>query len=562
VHPVCVESVAWISEQKNTLSTFFYLLSALVYLRSRRPRAGIAPAGNTPGADVPRGTAGDAALPLAKGPSPGAYALSTLLFALALMSKSVTASLPAALLVVVWWKNGRLSWRRDVLPLVPWFAMAVGFGLVTAWFERRMMEIEHVTVALTLGQRLLLAGRVLGFYLGKLFWPTDLIFMYPKWNVSVAVWWQYLFPAGVAALLVLLWLRPFATLGKWGRGPLAGFLFFAGTLFPALGFLNAFPFRYTYVADHFQYLASLGVFAAAAGGWGEWVRGRPVRLAAGVPLAVLCVLGVLSFRQAGTYRDLETVYRTTIDRNPGCWMVRTNLGALLLEKGNPKEAEAQLRESLKDNPGLAETHYDLANALLAEGRLGDAIPEYEKAHDLNPNVVEIEMNLGNALYKAGRVIEASAHFSRALQLQPEGNYLALHNLAATLCAIGRYPQAIERYRAALLLAPSLPDAHYSLGLALDQAGGFDEAVSEFQKALQLGPDDPEVRTNLGIALANAGRLADSIPQFEAAVRLAPGNAGYHYNLGTALRAAGRVLEATEQLTRAAQLDPKAYGGRR
>ncbi len=224
LHPVNVESVAWISEQKNTLSGVFCLASLLIYLHFDEDR------------------------------QKSKYLLATGLFVLALLSKTVTATLPAVLLVIFWWRRGRLEWKRDVLPLLPWFALGICAGLFTSRVERTFGGASGTDFLLTPAQRLLIAGRAICFYAGKLFWPANLTFFYPQWKIDAAVWWQWLFPAGVLALGLGLVLA-----SRRYRGPLAGFLIFAGTLFPVLGFLNVYPFRYSYVADHFQYLACLGI---------------------------------------------------------------------------------------------------------------------------------------------------------------------------------------------------------------------------------------------------------------------------------------------------------------
>ena len=221
LHPVCVESVAWISEIKNTLSGAFYLGAALVYLRFDRTR------------------------------NWKFYFLALGLFLLGLMSKTVIATLPAALLVVFWWQRGKLSWKQDVLPLIPFFVVGMGAGLFTAWVEWKFVGARGSAYDFTFIDRVLIAGRVIWFYLGKLVWPVDLIFIYPRWQVSQTVWWQYLFPITALLVSVGLWL-----LSRWNRAPLAAWLFFVGTLFPALGFFNVYPFCYSFVADHFQYLAS------------------------------------------------------------------------------------------------------------------------------------------------------------------------------------------------------------------------------------------------------------------------------------------------------------------
>ena len=203
LHPVRVESVAWITELKNTLSAVFYLGAAMLYLRFDQER---------------------------KKPY---YAGALVLFVLGLLSKTVTATLPAALLVIFWWQRGRLSWKRDVLPLVPFFVLGAAAGLFTAWVERKLIGAEGAAFDLTFIERFLIAGRVIWFYLGKLFWPADLIFIYPRWHVNQAVWWQYLFPAAALLLAAVLWgLRR-----RW-RGPLAGLLFFRWNAVPGAGFLQ------------------------------------------------------------------------------------------------------------------------------------------------------------------------------------------------------------------------------------------------------------------------------------------------------------------------------------
>src|ERR1035437_847761 len=224
LHPVGAESVAWISEQKNTLSGVFCLGAALAYLRFDQTRR------------------------------KASYFLALGLFMAAVLSKSVTATLPAALLVVLWWRRGHVGWRRDVAPLAPWLALGVCAGGFTAWVERAYIGAQGSDFALTLVERCLLAGRVMWFYVAKLVWPANLVFIYPRWQVDASQWWQYLFPVGVLAVAAGL-----VVAARRNRGPLAGFLIFAGTLFPALGFLNVYPFLYSYVADHFQYLACLGL---------------------------------------------------------------------------------------------------------------------------------------------------------------------------------------------------------------------------------------------------------------------------------------------------------------
>src|SRR5258706_114250 len=258
------------------------------------------------------------------------------LFVLAVLSKSVTATLPAALLVVFWWKRGRLGWRRDVSPLISWFVVAAAGGAFTAWVERDVIGARGADFSLTLLQRCLLAGRALWFYLAALLWPSNLIFIYPHWTIDASRWPQYVFPVGAIATAICLWLLRGRT-----RAPLAGFLFFAGTLFPALGFVDAYPFRFSYVADHFQYLAGLGVIVPIAAGLtlaAARQSGAARSLVRAGCVALVGILGVLTWRQSASYRDAETLYRDTISRNPECWMAHVNLGTELADQKRLPEA--------------------------------------------------------------------------------------------------------------------------------------------------------------------------------------------------------------------------------
>jgi len=330
-----VESVAWISELKNTLSGVLYLGAALAYLHfeeSRQKRF---------------------------------YLSASVLFVLALLSKTVTATLPAALLVVFWWLRGRLSWRRDVLPLSPWFALGAAAGMFTAWVEQTMVGAQGAEFQLTAVERVLVAGRAVWFYLGKLVWPTNLTFIYPRWQLDAGAWWQYLYPLGLAAILIAFW-----RMRRVSRAPLAAILLFCGTLFPALGFLNVYPFRYSFVADHFQYLASVFIIAILSAGLARLLlrldHSRKPGLAA--PLILGSVLAVLTWAQSRQYTDGETLYRATLSRNPSCWMAHNNLGNVLQRTGRFTEAVSHHKEALRLKPDYIEAYNNLGNALQGLGQ--------------------------------------------------------------------------------------------------------------------------------------------------------------------------------------------------
>jgi tetratricopeptide (TPR) repeat protein len=528
LHPVQVESVAWIAEQKSTLSGVFCLAALLVYLHFDRSR------------------------------QRQKYWLATGLFVLALMSKTVTAVLPAVILVIFWWRRGRLDWKRDVRPLVPWFAIGMCAGLFTSWVERKYIGASGADFVLTPLQRVLIAGRVIFFYAGKLLWPTKLAFFYPHWNVDASVWWQWLFPVGVLALVAGLWL-----VACRNRGPLASLLIFTGTLFPVLGFLNVYPFRYSYVANHFQYLASLGILvpgvvllakASERLGMGKAVA------AAGAALLIL-ILGGLTWQQSRMYRDIETLYRRSIEQNPASYIAHYNLGTVLTEEpGRLPEAIGEFEAALKLRPDLAEAHNGLGFAFsLTSGRLDDAIAEYQQALEIQPSYAEAHNNLGNLLSRIpGREQDVIAEYQAAIEIQPD--YPEAHfNLGAVLSRMpGRMPDAIAEYQAAIKAKPDYAEAHNNLGILLAATPGrMPEAFGEFEAALKIQPDYAEAHNNLGILLAaTPGRRHDAIAEYQAALKIKPDYAEAHVNLGNALlQTPGRLQDAIAEYRAALQERP-------
>jgi Flp pilus assembly protein TadD len=472
LHPVHVESVAWISELKNTLSAVCYLGSAISWLRFREDR------------------------------SRRAYALAFAFFVLALCSKTVTATLPAALLVLAWWKGRPLSFRSDVLPLLPFFALAGCAAIFSIAVERKLVGAEGAAFELSFVERILIAGRAVWFYLGKLLWPARLTFIYPRWRIDPAVPWQYLYPAAAVAALGALWMAR----GRL-RGPIVAALFFVGTLFPALGFFDVYPFLFSFVADHFQYLASLGVIALAASGIAGAVarapRGR--RAAAyGVCGIVLAALALRTWSQSRLYSDKETLYRATIEANPDCWMAYNNLAGALIERGAMAEAGPLAERALQLAPASAEAHNNQALVLRSRGRLDEAISELERAIAIDPTDPGVHYNVATALIARGRADRAAAHLRRALELDP--SLPAAHNVLGMLQAkSGGLEEALGHFRAAVELDPAYADAHNNLGIVLAREGNLTLAIAHFRRALELDPTSAEVRKNLELALAKSTR---------------------------------------------------------
>jgi tetratricopeptide (TPR) repeat protein len=491
----------------------------------------------------------------------GLYVVASLLFVLALLSKSVTATLPAALLVIIWWQRGRLSWHRDVRQLLPWFAAAIASGLFTAWVERKLIGAEGASFDLTLVERTLLAGRVIWFYAEKLLWPAHLAFFYPHWDVPIAAQGWIGFLASTLVLTFVLW--------RWrhrSRGPLAAWLFFVGSLFPALGFFNVYPFVISYVADHFQYLASLGLITAVAAGVTSLLaRAAPPwrTVGWGVCGGLVVGLAMLSHQESRAYTDVRTLYRTTLARNPDCWLAHNNLGADLLEHrvaGEFDEAVGHFRAALRLRPDYAAAHYNLGDALLrTPGHVAEAIAENEAALRARPNYPEAHNNLGNALAKSsGRLPEAIVHYEEALRLKPEFAEAHFNLGSALMKTPGRAGDAAAQFENVLRVNSRHVAAHTNLGILLvEQPDHASEGIAHFETALGLDPDDAEAHYNLGNALQKIPRrLNESVSHYEAALRLQPDHAEAHNNLGGALsQLPGRLNDAIAEHEAALQLKP-------
>ncbi len=494
VHPVQTETVAWVTERKNLLSALFYLLSLLAYLEFR---------------------------PLEEGAASGSrrrYGWSLACFALALLSKTVAGSLPVAIVLLLWWKRGRVAWR-DLLPLLPFIGLAICGGAATVALEKSHVGAFGEEWSLGPIGRLLLAGRSLWFYTGKLIWPAKLDFEYPRWRIDPGVWWQWLFTPAYLGALFVLWRQR----RRIGRGPLTAGLFFAVTLIPALGFFDVYPFRFSYVADHFQYQASAGLIclgAASAAAAVHRLRFSRVQAAAGA-VALLAALGVLTFRQAGNYRDAETLWRRSIAGNPSAWMAMNNLAVLLNDQGRCSEALLLLDRSLALKPDHAEACYNRGNSHLALDSLDAAIADYGRAIRLNPTYVDAYNNRGTAHLAGHQYPEAVRDFTRALELEP-GFAGAWCNRAGSYLEMNRPDLAIADYTRAVALRIDYAEAYSGRGSAFAALDSVRQAASDFDRAIALQPANPQAYFSRGRMYARLGRYAEAILDFTRALDVRPG----------------------------------------
>jgi tetratricopeptide (TPR) repeat protein len=424
LHPVHVESVAWVTERKNVLSGFFYLAAAFCCLRFYGLHRSAARAQDDRSTRDWRW-----------------YAFGAALFLCALLSKTVTASLPVALLIVLWWKRGRIAWR-DVAPLIPLVVVGACFGLLTVWLEKHHVGVQGDPWDLTPLGRCLLAGRILWFYAGKLAWPAQLLFVYPRWRVDPSQGWTYLFPLGAAAVVA----GALALRRRIGRGPLAAILFFAVTLVPALGFFNVFPMVYSWVADHFQYLASAGpiaLFAAAVATAAARLSRGPGRAVVATAALAPVFLGALTWHQCHIYKDAETLWRDTLARNPSAWMAHSNLGSILYVRGDDAQAAPHLRQALDVIPLHANSHFTLARALMNLGRLDEAAALCREELTVWPSDERTLENLGLVALLRGDKETAAKWFYETIRLHPD-SATAHANLADILAAQGRVKEASEQ----------------------------------------------------------------------------------------------------------------------
>jgi Flp pilus assembly protein TadD len=343
-----------------------------------------------------------------------------------LLSKTFTLSLPAALLVVTWWKNGRLE-RRDWLPLVPFFVLGIGLSLWTAGLERTLIEQGGPGWgAYASADRLLIAGRAVWFYLGKLLFPVDLSFVYPQWTIDADAWGQYLYPIAVIVVVAAI----YAARRRLGRAPVAGLLFFIGTLLPVLGFVDYFYMMMSFVADRFLYLPSLGIIALFAGysavglrralPRARWVR--PVAVA-----AVLVALGLGTWQRSSCYESAETLYRDVLVKHSDSWAGHYSLGSVLAAAGRPDEALPHLETAARLKTNFPSIRGYLAVVYSQLGRHDEALRLFHQALDQNPNDVEIRTNLGVALVNIGKYDDAIELYGKALEIEP-GYAPALRNL--------------------------------------------------------------------------------------------------------------------------------------
>ncbi len=561
VHPMVVESVAWISELKNTLSLPLLLVSALAYVAFDERQEGPDRAWK------------------------GAYVLSLLSFLASLLAKSSGVMFPFVILTYGWFRRGRVT-KRAVLSSVPFAAMSAAVGAATIWFQEHRAISGVMAPAGGIGMRLAVAGHALAFYFVKAIvpWPIDPV--YPGWNVGASL----LADAWPWVAIVLAAAALWNCRARWGRGPILASGWFVLNLVPVLGCIRMSFARLSPVSDHFAYIALLGVaggLAGALGGVSQALGQRGPRLA--LAGAVALVLGAFAWESHGlsaNYLDDRTFWSFASRQNPQAWAPRNNLGLIDLDAGRAPEAAAQFEAVLRSGEEQAEVRNNLGTAYTRMGRYDEAATQFEEALRLQPGYPVAEANLGNVLAQTRQFDQAVLHYRRSLELKPDvadvhtrlGMAYMLtghpdeaaaefakadrldpnaaeprYRLATLLANAGRIPEAISGFQEAVAIDPTRADAYAGLGLALTLSQRAQEALVPLQRAVALQPRNAEARAYMGLALFRLGRLNEAIGSYHASIMITAGNPDVWFNLADALHSAGRVDEARQATAEAERL---------
>ena len=535
VHPVNVESVAWIAQLKNALAVFFFLLSLWWFLKA------------DPGLDGKQLSA-----PSAEESESGLvhrwYWPSLLAFTLAMLSKGSVAILPGVLLVLIWWKRDRIA-RIDLIRTAPFFVVAVVLTVVNIWFQTHGTG-EIIRTATPL-ERILGASAVVWFYLYKALLPFDLSFVYPQWTIDAknVLWWLPL-AATLLVTALLVWQRRRSVV----RPVLIAWLIFCAGLVPVMGLTDIYYMKFSLVADHYQYIAIISVLAMVA----AIITTLTDRWATQLTVMVSAVLafgcGILAWQQCLNYVDPEALYASVVEKNPQCWMAYNNRGVALSDNGQVDAAIESYRKALEIDPIFLEARNNLGVALAQQGHYQEAIDQYRQALRLKPDYADAHSNLGSALTKTGQFDEATKELQIASKLKPDLPELSF-NLAYNLKQMGKFPEALRQYDETLRLEPDNPEVHIDLGVLLAAMGKPDLAVQHYHQALELNPRAVQAYVNFGDALVALGQPKEAVNQYLEALKIDPQYAAARLGLGTVYLRSQQLPQALNEFQQALATNP-------
>jgi protein O-mannosyl-transferase len=524
LHPMNVESAAWITERKNTLSLFFYLAALWAYLQG----LGLTPSPSTPGEGGGEGNLELRTKNLELEPCPlpnplpgyqareqnGAwYWVSLILFVMALLSKTVACSLPVGILLILYYRNGKIT-RQQWLGMIPFFAIGAGLAYVTAHLEATQVGASGPEWNLSILERCLIAGHALWFYAWQLFWPTKLAFIYPKWQINTHSILQWIYPIGFLIALGLSWFYR----KRIGRGAFVGIMFYAAAIFPALGFINVYPMRYSYVADHFQYLAGIGLivlFVASMERYAEVMDPKDDLSALqkwiwhviSVDIPFVLPLMLLTYTQALGYQSKATLWGDTLIKNPNSWMVHLNMGHAYVEQGDGRSGMREYQEAEKLAPDVPDPHYNVGYRLDVNGDHAGALAEFKQAIARDPKFVMAYYGQGNALRQIGKLEDAVGAYTQAVAMQPSYTD-AWYNMGFTDELLHHTAAAQAAYEQALQINPAYPGARENLAKIFVQQGNMNAGVEQYELAITADPSDAQCTVALLRLLVRLNRPGD------------------------------------------------------
>ncbi|MFC1514662.1 tetratricopeptide repeat protein [Candidatus Omnitrophota bacterium] len=488
VHPIQVETVAWITERKNLLGLFFFLLTFLSYLRFERTRR------------------------------PKDYALALVLFGCALLSKSIAVCFAAVPILYKWWRDDRLS-RRQILISLPFAAIGIASAVNTIYLELYRVGASWDTWTLAPLQRFILSGRILVFYVYKLCLPFESIFFYPRWHIDTAQWWQWLFTLASLALIVILWLLR----RRIGRGGFSLFVFYIISIFPALGFITVYPMKYSFVADHFSYLSTPCLLLLLCAGIALAFDALKRRFRIFAYVLFCLAIAFLCFKSMAltkSYKDELTLWQDTVKKNPQAWMAYNNLGGAYKRKGDTARALAAYGKATEIKPDYAKAYYNIGNLYQAVRMPEKAIALYKKTLTINPGFIEAYNNISTVYYDLGRYAEAIAAAKKAIELHP-AHAKAYNNLGLAYKATGRSEEAASLFKKTIDLRPDYPQAYNNLAIAYRDMGRLNEAARLFKRATELDPGYAIAHHNLAATEYILGNKDKAITLFKKAIALDP-----------------------------------------
>jgi len=542
LHPVHAESVAWITERKNVLSGFFYLSALLCYIRF----AGL----HDPHTKQVSSQKESSSTNLRY------YFLALIFYVFALFSKTVVVSLPGAILLLLWWKKERIN-RKDVYFLIPFFGIGLCMGLITVWMEKHHVGASGIDWELSVVERCLIAGRALWFYAGKLVFPYKLIFIYPRWEIDSRAYLQYIFPLGVIAVISMFWI-----MRKYIRkAPLVAILFFSMTLMPALGFFDIYPMKFSFVADHFQYLASIGLIVLYTTSISYLLKKAISKSSNGKEryiiifwAPVLILSGFLTWKQNRIYKDMESLWKDTLAKNPNAWIAHINLSTHLIEEEKLREAQYHVAETIKLKPDYTDAYNNLGNIYQKQGKFDQSLRQYSKALEINPRDYKTLNNLGALYEQSGDMEKAINYFTKATKVKP--NFAKAHyNLGLVLVKIRRFDQGIYHYSEALKINPDNINALCYRGIAYEMQGKLKEAMNDYSRALRLNPDHFEANLFMGNALKKQNKLDEAKKHYLRASKLNPKNAGVLYEIAGIDMIRGNLEQAKKGYYKSLEIEP-------